>query len=132
MTYKYNPPSGHVAETRRDIKTEFARWNQQAGLMVVTDYDLPYANAGLREAEVVFLSEAEGAATTTLKVCQVCEGRNNDEPSTLRYQPAGSPLLLCWPCARGLSAYAQSFGEPVSVRWQRWMRMVRGGTGESV
>lgn len=55
MSYKYNPPSGNVSMTRRDIETEFRRWNAQADEKVITDYDLPYANAGTREAVVVFI-----------------------------------------------------------------------------
>lgn len=55
MTYKYNPPTGNVSATRADIVAEFRRWNQQAGETVVADYDLPYANAGLIEAEVIFI-----------------------------------------------------------------------------
>lgn len=55
MTYKYNPPTGNVTTTRSDIKTEFDRWNAQAGEIVISDYDLPLANRGQIEASVVFL-----------------------------------------------------------------------------
>lgn len=54
--YKYSPPSpGNVSSIRSDIVTEFNRWNTQAGERVITDFDLPYANQGTREAEVVFI-----------------------------------------------------------------------------
>lgn len=56
MPYKYMPPpAGNVADTRRDLKAEFDRWNQQAGGDVVSDYDLPYTKDGNVEAEVVFI-----------------------------------------------------------------------------
>lgn len=54
--YQYKPPSGYrVDVTRRDIATEFARWNAQAGATVVTDYDLPLAKDGTLAAEVRFM-----------------------------------------------------------------------------
>lgn len=55
MSYKYNPPSANVSNTRADIKAEFSRWDAQAGESVISDFDLPYANAGNIEAEVVFI-----------------------------------------------------------------------------
>lgn len=55
MSYRYNPPSATPSASRRDIETEFQRWNQQADERVISDYDLPMQRAGMTEALVVFL-----------------------------------------------------------------------------
>lgn len=56
MSYKYSPPVGWPpSRSRGDIEHEFQHWNQQAGAVVVSDYDLPMQRNGQREAEVTFL-----------------------------------------------------------------------------
>lgn len=55
MSYRYTPPSATPSASRRDIETEFRRWNQQADAVVITDFDLPMQRAGQTEALVVFL-----------------------------------------------------------------------------
>lgn len=56
MSYKYSPPTGWTpAASRAEIKTEFDRWNVQAGEHVVSDFDLPMQRPGIKEAEVTFL-----------------------------------------------------------------------------
>jgi len=55
VSYRYNPPSATPSASRRDIETEFRRWNQQADEAVISDFALPMHRAGQTEVLVVFL-----------------------------------------------------------------------------
>ena len=54
--YKYIAPAGaSPADTRVDLRTEFVRWNAQAGSQIVSDYDLPMKKGAESSATVAFL-----------------------------------------------------------------------------
>lgn len=62
MTYKYNPPNnpGTPEWNRREIREEVRRWNDQAGEVVVTDFDLPMFTAKNPTGEATVTLELRG------------------------------------------------------------------------